>query len=73
MGVGKQGRDATLANALSGCETFGVDKESAKAIVRSIQATAKTWQGVYASKGVSQKDIAYFSEANTFKACEDVF
>lgn len=56
--VGAQGRDATLANALTGAASFGLkDGEAAAAIEEMRGRVAAEWERVFKSCGVPQEDM----------------
>jgi serine/threonine-protein kinase HipA len=61
--VGTQGRDATLENALSESNLFGIDPQEAKTIIAKMVRIAKYWRDLYKKCGVSEKDIDYISSA----------
>ncbi len=58
---GAQGHDATLDNAMSECEAFGLSPaEAAEEVVRVI-AVVNTWQAHFAKVGVSAVDIEHLA------------
>jgi len=59
MGVGKLGALGTLDNALSECGLFGLRREQAIEEWFKVAAVVAEWDQVFASLGVSGKDIGY--------------
>ena len=59
---GAQGRESTLANAMSQCDAFGLLPAQAAAEVVAVIDTVNTWQEHFAHAGVSPRDIASLSE-----------
>jgi len=59
---GDHGRDSTLANALSQCETFGLLPTEAAAEVTAVIDVVNTWQAHFAQAGVSAPDIHSLAE-----------
>ncbi|WGZ95061.1 MAG: type II toxin-antitoxin system HipA family toxin [Candidatus Thiothrix putei] len=59
MGVGQQGALGTLDNALSECGLFGLSREQAIEEWFKVAAVVAEWDQVFASFGVSGKDIGY--------------
>ena len=57
MAIGENGREATLANALSRAERFGLRKEEAKAAIEQLREVARSWREVFAECGVSGREI----------------
>ena len=57
MSVGENGREATLTNALSRAERFGLLKKEAQATIDQIIETVRTWLDVFEECGVSGHDI----------------
>ena len=54
---GAQGRDSTLDNAMSQCETFGLLPAEAAAEVVAVIDVVNTWQEHFAQAGVTERDI----------------
>jgi serine/threonine-protein kinase HipA len=54
---GDQGRDSTLANAMSQCEAFGLLPAEAAADVTAVIAVVSTWQAHFSQVGVTARDI----------------
>jgi serine/threonine-protein kinase HipA len=54
---GDQGRDSTLANAMSQCEAFGLLPAEAAADVTAVIAVVSTWQAHFSQVGVRARDI----------------
>jgi serine/threonine-protein kinase HipA len=59
---GDQGRDSTLANAMSQCDAFGLLPTQAAAEVATVIDTVNTWQKHFAQTGVTARDIASLSQ-----------
>lgn len=59
---GAQGRESTLANAMSQCDAFGLLPAQAAAEVVAVIDTVNTWQEHFAHAGVSPRDIASLAE-----------
>jgi len=59
---GAEGRDSTLANALSQCDAFGLLPAEAAADVASVIDVVNGWQAQFAQVGVSARDIASLAE-----------
>ncbi|MBX3620036.1 MAG: HipA domain-containing protein [Rhizobacter sp.] len=59
---GAQGRDSTLANAMSQCEAFGLLPAEAAAEVTRVIAVVGTWRAHFERAGVSPRDIASLAE-----------
>lgn len=55
--VGTDGRDSTLANAMSQCELFGLTRDAAAAEVSQVIAAVDRWKDHFAAAGVSAADI----------------
>jgi serine/threonine-protein kinase HipA len=56
LGVGKQGRLATLTNAMSESGRFGLTPNKAKAIIERISAVVREWRTVFNELGVSDTE-----------------
>ncbi|RVT90511.1 type II toxin-antitoxin system HipA family toxin [Sphingomonas crocodyli] len=62
LGVGPQGRAATIDNALAGAAAFDLSAEDANAIVERMRAiVAKRWAPLFAEAGLSKADQARFA------------
>lgn len=57
LGVGKHGRLATLDNALTRCEPFGISHEQARSMIADMVAVASQWEEHFTEHGVSHQDI----------------
>ncbi|MFH1215512.1 MAG: HipA domain-containing protein [Pseudomonadota bacterium] len=57
MGVGESGREATLENALSRAERFGLSVDEASETIKLIVETMRNWREVYAECGVTGREI----------------
>lgn len=57
MAVGESGREATLENAMSRPERFGLVKEDARMTIEHIFETVRTWREVFEDCGVSGREI----------------
>lgn len=57
LGVGADGREASLRNALSRCAAFGLHEDEAKAIVRDMAGRCRGWEEHYRSSGVPATDL----------------
>ena len=55
--VGAEGRDSTLANAMSQCTLFGLEGAAAAQEVLRIIAVVDTWREHFMACGVAQADI----------------
>ena len=64
INVGKHGRQATIKNALSSSEQFGLTKSDAMEIADKVNDVLSDWRTVFEDQGVCEKDIAIFE--NTF-------
>jgi serine/threonine-protein kinase HipA len=60
--VGLDGRDSTLANAMSQCELFGLNATQAVGEISQVIAVVDTWQGHFEACGVSQSDRESLAE-----------
>ncbi len=59
---GSEGREATLDNAMSQCDAFGLAPAQAAAEVAAVIDVVNTWQAHYAQAGVSARDIDNLAE-----------
>ncbi|MBS1269998.1 MAG: Serine/threonine-protein kinase toxin HipA [Gammaproteobacteria bacterium] len=56
IGVGKQGRVATVDNALSDTGPFGLTRKEAETIALSVKETTRQWRGVFREREVGEQD-----------------
>lgn len=70
IGVGAQGRLATLDNALSQCEQFGLSKPEAAAIIDSVVTAARPWRNAFESLGVPAQECDRVAPA--FRRAADI-
>ena len=61
MSIGDHGREATLDNALSRTERFGLIKEEAREIIERTEKVVRTWREIFHEQGVSERDINLLS------------
>lgn len=59
---GDAGRDATLANAMSQCEAFGLLPAEAAAEILAVIAVVNTWQTHFTQAGVTARDLQSLAE-----------
>ena len=59
---GDDGHDATLANAMSQCEAFGLARPDAATEVMGVIGVVNTWQAHFKQFGVSARDIQSLAE-----------
>jgi serine/threonine-protein kinase HipA len=59
---GDFGHDSTLENAMSRCQSFGLDARQAALEVERIIAVVDTWKAHFAACGVSAGDIAQLEQ-----------
>jgi serine/threonine-protein kinase HipA len=70
IGVGSNGRQATLKNALSEAASFGFSKSEAIALALDIQKTVKAnWEGVFNNSGITAAELERLR--NCFIACDE--
>ena len=60
--VGDDGADSTLANALSECEQFGLNREQAHAEIRAVAVVVGGWRKHFEKIGVSRGDVELIAE-----------
>jgi serine/threonine-protein kinase HipA len=60
--VGNDGADSTLANALSECEQFGLDRDQARTEIGVVAAAVAGWRKHFEKTGVSRGDIELIAE-----------
>jgi len=71
IGVGRDGRRATMKNALSDSAGFGLFRSEAISMAKAIQQTMKTsWEKVFRENGLVTTDIERLR--NCFIACDEV-
>ena len=63
LNVGQYGRLATLSNALTQCELFGLSKAEAIILINDMQSIVLNWRAFFADQGVSSRDIAVLERA----------
>ncbi|QJX03035.1 hypothetical protein HML84_19755 [Alcanivorax sp. IO_7] len=64
MTVGHQGRAATLNNALSQAERFGLSEhEAAECVDAMKQVVEKHWKELFSAAGMEAGDIEYLAKA----------
>ena len=57
MGIGDQGTESTLANALWQARQFGLKADAALAIITEVAIKVDGWIEAFAAKGVLARDI----------------
>jgi serine/threonine-protein kinase HipA len=57
MTVGKSGREASIENALSSCDRFGLPQITAKKIIARAASIKAAWFKVFDECGVNKKEI----------------
>jgi serine/threonine-protein kinase HipA len=62
MRVGEQEADSTLANALSMCRMFGLDRGEAIEELSLVARTVDRWRQHFADCGVTRRDIELYAE-----------
>lgn len=63
IGVGREGRLATVANALSDAGLFGLEKKEAEAEARRIQRIVRAeWEAIFKSAGVIKRELAILAQ-----------
>jgi len=70
LGVGEQGRVATLDNALSQCEQFGLTKPAAAAIITSVVAAVRSWRESFEALEVPSRECDRVAPA--FRRAADI-
>ena len=62
LGVGPQGRDATLVNAIAGAPDFDLSLEEAEAVTAELAGTvANGWEKAFREASINAADIARFA------------
>ena len=61
MAVGESGREATLENAMSRAERFGLTRAEAHAAIEQISKTVRAWREIFEECGVSGRDIDFLA------------
>jgi serine/threonine-protein kinase HipA len=70
IGVGRNGRQATLRNALSDIASFGLSREEAITMARAMQQTVKkSWEPLFRSNGFTHAEIERLRTC--FIACDE--
>lgn len=62
IGVGDEGTESTLANALSQARQFGLKTDAARAIIQKIASRLSGWKKHFKAKGVAGQDIALLAQ-----------
>lgn len=57
IGIGNQGREGNIANALSQAKRFGLTQAKAKKMIATVREVTSEWQIGFANMGVSEADI----------------
>ena len=70
LGVGLEGRTATLDNALSQCEQFGLAKPAAATIIDEVVAAVRPWRDFFEAKGATAKECD--KVASAFRRAGDI-
>lgn len=71
IGVGRNGRRATIHNALSDIASFGLSREEAVAMARTMQQTVKgVWEDLFRSNGFTTAEIERLRTC--FIACDEM-
>jgi serine/threonine-protein kinase HipA len=71
IGVGRNGRRATLKNALSDVASFGLSRPEAVAMAQDMQKTVKArWETLFRDNGFTQAEIERYRTC--FIACDEV-
>lgn len=63
MKVGTTGREATLENALTRANRFGLSREKALGVIGELRERVRGWKDHFASVGVSDREIALLSRS----------
>ena len=63
LGIGEQGRLATIPNALSKAGLFGLNEEQARGIVHRIARSVREWRTYFDEMGVRPKDMDIVASA----------
>lgn len=63
LGVGAYGKEATLGNAVSWCERFGLSRTEAIAEIDRIWRVVREWRNHFEACGVAGSDIDAVSSA----------
>ena len=69
FGVGLEGHDSTLANAMSQCQLFGLSGSEAAAEVLRVIAVVDRWQDHFKACGVTDADIDSLAQPSTALYC----
>ncbi|MDO9520109.1 MAG: type II toxin-antitoxin system HipA family toxin [Pseudohongiella sp.] len=57
LGIGRFGRQRSIANVITAAEGFGLSEDEAKGIVDEVVGVASGWRGVFADAEISPKNI----------------
>lgn len=71
LGVGTQGRAATLDNAMTAYAKFGLDRKQALGIIDRVWTVVRQWKMYFDSYGVPATDIEQIAPA--FRRIDDIF
>lgn len=63
LGIGEQGRSATLDNAMTSCERFSLSKTDAEVVIGEIWSKVREWRVYFDDYGVSEIDMDKISSA----------
>lgn len=63
LGVGMEGRLATLTNAMSSHRAFGLSRDEAMTIIDRICSVVREWRVFFSEHGVSEEDMALIASA----------
>ena len=62
LGVGPEGRNATLENALAGAAVFDLGRDEAEALIAEMRAVvAARWEPLFEAAGLGQADRGRFA------------
>jgi serine/threonine-protein kinase HipA len=70
LGIGQQGRLATLDNALSWYARFGLTRDGAIEVINHVWSIVREWKGYFEEFGVSSSEIDKISSA--FRHARDI-
>ncbi len=57
IGLGEDGRIASMSNILSRCHSFGLNTDEAKAIIKDLAAVVDNWTDYMRDAGVKPHEI----------------
>lgn len=69
IGVGKEGRAATLANALTCTDAFGINREDAKQEIEQMRFQIRDWRDEFTAAGIGTGDLERLSTC--FRALDE--